>query len=34
MNDSTPPAVAPARRDAIGFSFSLPFPVDIVSDYA
>jgi hypothetical protein len=27
MNDSTPPAVAPASRDANGFSFSLPLPV-------
>ena len=29
MNDSTPPAVAPASKDAKGFSFSLPLP-DIV----
>jgi hypothetical protein len=27
MNDSTPPAVAPANKDANGFSFSLPLPV-------
>ena len=26
MNDSTPPAVAPASKDARGFSFSLPLP--------
>ena len=25
MNDSTPPAAVPARRDAIGFSLPLPF---------
>lgn len=25
MNASTPPAVAPAMREAIGFSFSFPF---------
>jgi len=24
MNDSTPPATAPARRDAAGFSLPLP----------
>ena len=26
MNDSTPPAVAPARSDANGYSFSVPLP--------
>jgi hypothetical protein len=32
MNDSTPPAVAPASKDANGFSFSLPLP-DILIVY-
>lgn len=28
MNDSIPPAVAPARSEANGFSFAFPFAVD------